>query len=213
MKTKFAHIDTWVFDLDHTLYSKEDCLFDQIEDLMVAYMKKALNIDETTANHLRKHYWQTYGTTLSGLMVEHNIAPEPFLAAVHDIDLGALSPDPALATAINALPGRKIIYTNGDKNHAVRVLAARGLSHCFEDIFGIEHAQYTPKPQRDAFEIIFQRAALSPQNAAMFEDDPRNLLVPHEMGLSTILVDQISTQPHIHYCTDQLTQFLHATQA
>ncbi len=211
VKHAFTHVKTWVFDLDNTLYPPRYRLFDQIEVKMTDWVMQALQVGRTEANRLRQHYWQTYGTTLSGLMREHGIEPGPYLTHVHDIDFTVLPPDPPLAAAIAALPGRKIIYTNGGADYAVQVLAARGLSGLFDAIYGIEQARFLPKPERAAFEVIFAMDGLDPLQAAMFEDDPRNLRSPHDMGLRTVLVAE-KPQParHIHHHTDDLTAFLTA---
>lgn len=205
----FAHVRTWVFDLDNTLYPPQVRLFDQIEALMRTYMARELGVDHPTADRLRAEYWATYGTTLAGLMAEHKVDPDHFLHEVHQIDFGVLPADPTLAARIDALPGRKIVYTNGARPYALNVLAARGLTGLFDEIYGIEHAGYRPKPERAAFETVFGRDQLDPETAAMFEDDPRNLAVPHAMGMQTV---QVAPAPHpadhIHHHTDDLGAFL-----
>lgn len=207
----FSHVTDWVFDLDNTLYPPSARLFDQIERRMTDYVMRALGVEHDRANHLRDHYWRLYGTTLAGLMHEHGLDPDPYLADVHDISMHPLNPDPALRAAIAALPGRKIVFTNGSRPYAERVLAARGLSGVFDGIFGVEHAGYHPKPARAAFEAVFALAKVSPRHAAMFEDDPRNLAVPHEMGMRTVHVAPAPVAgAHIEHHTDDLPQFLTA---
>lgn len=207
-RAAFCHVETWVFDLDHTLYPPSTRLFDQIEARMVAYVMRTLGVDEQTANSLRKQYWAEYGTTLAGLMREHGIAPEPFLEEVHDISFEALSPDPDLAAAIAALPGRRIIYTNGCAPYAEEVVAARGLSGLFDAIYGIEHARFLPKPEAAAFDTVFGLDGFAPARAAMFEDDIRNLRVPHALGLRTVLVGPGAAEGHVEFQTEDLTGFL-----
>ena len=176
---------------------------------MTAWVMKTLNVSQDHANHLRQKYWETYGTTLAGLMREHDMDPVPYLDDVHDIDFTVLPTDPELAAAIAALPGRRIIYTNACEPYARRVLAARGLSGLFDAVYGVEHADFLPKPERAAFERIFARDGLDPTAAAMFEDDPRNLAAPHAMGLRTVLVaPDLHLADHIHHHTDDLTAFL-----
>ena len=205
----FSHVDTWVFDLDNTLYPPEARLFDQIEVRMTAYVMQTLGISRGEADRLRSHYWQLYGTTLAGLMHEHGLDPVPYLVDVHDITLDQLSPDHALKDAILGLPGRRIVYTNGSAPYAERVLAARGLSGAFDAVDGVEHAGYVPKPERNAFEAVFTRDGTDPARAAMFEDDPRNLSAPHEMGMRTVHVaPEAHPSPHIHHHTDDLAAFL-----
>ena len=206
---RFAHVRAWVFDLDNTLYPPEARLFDQIEALMTAYVARALDLDRAEADRLRGTYWARYGTTLAGLMAEHDLDPGPYLEAVHDIDFSALSPAPKLAAAIRALPGRRVVYTNGSEPYARRVLEARGLGAVFDAVYGVEHAGYRPKPEQGAFEAVFALDGLPPREGAMFEDDPRNLAAPHDMGMRTVLVaPDPHDADHIHYHTDDLTAFL-----
>jgi putative hydrolase of the HAD superfamily len=206
---QFHHVRTWVFDLDNTLYPPHMRLFDQIEVRMTNWVMSALNVDRAHADHLRAHYWKSYGTTLAGLMAEHAIDPEPYLADVHDIDFSVLTPDPALAARIRALPGRRIVYTNADAPYAQRVLAARGLSGLFDAVYGVEHAQYRPKPERQAFETVFALDGLNPQTAAMFEDDARNLAAPHAMGMRTVhIAPEPEPADHIHHHDADLSAFL-----
>lgn len=209
VKQHFSHVKTWVFDLDNTLYPPQYRLFDQIEVRMTAWVMRALKVGKTEADRLRQHYWEVYGTTLSGLMREHDVDPAPYLDDVHDIDFTVLPPDPALAQTIRNLPGRRIVYTNGCVPYANRVLAARGLAGLFDAVYGIESAGFRPKPERAAFESIFAQDGLDPTTAAMFEDDPRNLAAPHAMGMRTV---HVAPKPlkslHIHHHTEDLTAFL-----
>lgn len=207
--TSFSHVRAWVFDLDNTLYPPEVALFDQIEVLMTDYVTDILGVARPEANRLRDHYWRTYGTTLSGLMTEHKIDPDPFLLAVHDIDFSVLPPAPDLAAAVRALPGRKIVYTNGTAPYAANVLAARGLDSVFDAVYGIEHAGFRPKPDHAAFEAVFALDGIPPAKGAMFEDDIRNLKAPHALGMRTVHVAPTrDPQAHIHHHTDDLTAFL-----
>lgn len=206
---RFSHVTDWVFDLDNTLYPPEARLFDQIEIRMTAFVMQALGVDRPEADRLRRHYWHSYGTTLAGLMQEHDIDPGPYLYQVHEITLDHLDPDPALRAGIAALPGRKIVYTNGSAPYAERVLAARGLSGLFDGVYGVEHAGFRPKPDRAAFETVFARAGITPDRAAMFEDDPRNLAAPHAMGMRTVHVAPAPRPaPHIEHHTPDLAGFL-----
>jgi putative hydrolase of the HAD superfamily len=212
-KAAFAHVTTWVFDLDNTLYPPHMRLFDQIEVRMTDWVMRALQVDRARADHLRAQYWATYGTTLSGLMAEHGVDPGPYLTEVHDIDFGVLSPDPPLAEAIAALPGRKIVYTNACAPYAEKVLAARGLGGLFDALYGVEHAEFHPKPAARAFATVFGKDGLDPATAAMFEDDARNLEVPHALGMRTVHVAPEPTPaPHIQHHTDDLAAFLAALQ-
>jgi len=205
----FTHVRAWVFDLDNTLYPPAVRLFDQIEVRMTDWVMSAIGVSRAEADRLRSHYWRSYGTTLAGLMAEHGVDPDPYLVDVHDISFDALTPDPVLAAHIRALPGRKIVYTNGSAPYAQRVIAARGLSGLFDAVYGVEHAGYRPKPERAAFETVFAIDGLHPPTAAMFEDDARNLAAPHAMGMRTIhIAPDPEPADHIHHHTDDLGAFL-----
>jgi putative hydrolase of the HAD superfamily len=205
----FDHIDTWVFDLDNTLYPPSIRLFDQIEVRMTAYVMQALRVARDEADHLRDLYWKRHGTTLAGLMREHGVDPLPYLRDVHDIDFAAVTPDPQLTAGIARLPGRRIVYTNGSADYAHQVIAARGLTGLFDAVYGIAEAGFHPKPDRAAYEAVFARDGLAPVRAAMFEDDARNLAVPHAMGLATVHVaPDPDPQPFIQHHTSDLTAFL-----
>lgn len=208
-KDAFNHVATWVFDLDNTLYPPHARLFDQIEVRMTRFVMDALKLDRPHADALRKTYWKQYGTTLAGLMRIHDVDPAPYLVDVHDISLDHLEIDADLAAQIKTLPGRAIVYTNGTAPYAERVLEARGLNGLFDGVYGVEHADFLPKPERAAFETIFALDGVVPNTAAMFEDDPRNLKAPHDMGMRTVHVAQTPhIANHIHHHTDDLTNFL-----
>jgi putative hydrolase of the HAD superfamily len=211
MRDTFSHVTTWVFDLDNTLYPPRYRLFDQIEVKMTAWVMRELGVARTEADRLRQHYWDTYGTTLAGLMREHGADPAPYLTEVHDIDFSGLPADPDLARAIAVLPGRRIVYTNACVPYAHKVLEARGFSGLFDAVYGIENASFLPKPERAAFEAVFAADGLDPARAAMFEDDARNLAAPHALGMKTV---HVAPKPlkarHIHHHTDDLARFLSA---
>ena len=217
----FSHVRVWIFDLDNTLYPPEAQLFAQIERRMTAYMMRVLGVPQGDADRLRAEYWRLHGTTLAGLMAEHQVDATHYLADVHDIDFSVLDPAPDLAKAIAALPGRRIIHTNGDAAYARRVLAARGLDDpaLFDSVYGIEEAGFHPKPAAIAFDRVLGAAGIDPQQAAFFEDDPRNLAVPYALGMRTVLVGQgrhgpdaldglAEHGPHVQHRTDDLTGFL-----
>lgn len=205
----FSHVQTWVFDLDNTLYPPSDRLFDQIERRMVVWVMRELGLTRAEANRLRASYWHQYGTTLAGLMAVHAIDPWSFLQDVHDVSMTHMQPAPALAELLRALPGRRIVYTNADAPYAARVLEAKGLGDVFDAVYGVEHAGWRPKPERQAFDAIFAADGVRPDCAAMFEDDSRNLIEPHAMGMRTVHVSPApDPQPHIHHHTNDLAAFL-----
>ncbi|WP_112322712.1 pyrimidine 5'-nucleotidase [Oceanibium sediminis] len=207
-KEAFRPVDTWVFDLDNTLYPPEAGLFAQMNPRINGFIRTTLGISEDEAAVLRKSYWQQYGTTLSGLMAEHGVEPLAYLDEVHDIDLSTLTPAPDLHTALNALPGRKIVFTNGTREHAKRVTRARGIDGAFDAIYGVEDADFVPKPKEAAFARVFELAGVLPRTAAMFEDSAHNLQVPHAWGMRTVLVGPPEDGPHIHHQTEDLAGFL-----
>jgi putative hydrolase of the HAD superfamily len=184
----FQRVETWVFDLDNTLYHPSARLFDQIDRKMTEFIRGALGVGRAEADRLRKLYWQRYGITLKGLMDHHGVAPEAFLEHVHDIDLSTLRPDPDLSRVIARLPGRRIVHTNGARAHAERVLKARGLDGLFEVVLGIEDKGLIPKPSAAAYDRVIERAGFDPARAAMVEDDERNLAVPKARGMATVWV-------------------------
>ena len=209
VKASFSHVETWVFDLDNTLYPPEAKLFELIEVRMTRFVMDSVGVDRAEADRLRRHYWQSYGTTLAGLMREHGVDPGPYLTDVHDIPMDRLAPDANLRARIAALPGRRIVYTNGCGPYAERVLEARGLAGLFDGIYGVEHAGFLPKPERAAFEAVFALDGVAPERAAMFEDDQRNLAAPHEMGMRTVHVAPARHEAeHVHHHTDDLSDFL-----
>jgi putative hydrolase of the HAD superfamily len=182
----FSHVETWIFDLDNTLYHPSARLFDQINARMTGFIMRELGASRAEANGMRRNYWQRHGTTLRGLIDNHGIDPERFLEEAHDIDLSALKPDADLATALRRLPGTRIVHTNGARAHAGRVLAARGLEGAFDAVYAIEDKALVPKPRPDAYRRIIRLSGLDPARAAMVEDDARNLEVPKALGMATV---------------------------
>ncbi len=224
----FTHVRAWVFDLDNTLYPSECDLFAQIDARMRAFVARALDLSEDEARLVQKRYYAEHGTTLKGLMTHHGVAPQAYLDFVHDIDLGVVAPDAVLRARIAALPGRKIVFTNGSRAHAERVLARRGLDGLFEHCFDIVAAGYEPKPALAAFARMIEVCGVAPDRAAMFEDLPRNLAPAHALGFTTVLVRTHYDWSHepeaarpagpgaapdfAHYVTDDLTGFLGAVR-
>lgn len=218
----FDHVDTWIFDLDNTLYPASCNLFAQVDHRMGEFIAKTIGVPYAHARHLQKSYYRQFGTTLAGLMQVHKLRPEPFLDYVHDIDLSVLQPSPDLATAIAALAGRRLIFTNGSRRHAENVAAKIGVLHLFEDICDIAATDYVPKPDRKAFDRMVSRHDVSAVSAAMFEDMPHNLEAPEALGMTTVLIhsdyvdhpvqlkmrDWQELPRHVHHMTDDLTGFI-----
>jgi putative hydrolase of the HAD superfamily len=219
-----AHVTDWVFDLDNTLYPRECNLFAQIDSLITQYMMGVTNLAFTEARTLQKSYYRDFGTTLNGLMQRHEVDPDHFLTTVHKIDYSPVPAHPALMDAIRALPGRKFILTNGDVGHARAVLRRLGnADELFEDIFDIRAMSFRPKPLPEAYEAFFAAHGIDARQAAMFDDLEKNLLVPHEVGMTTVQViagedfahEQVEAWelertggPHVHHVTADLAGFL-----
>ena len=168
-----------------------------------------LDVDRVAADEMRAAYWEKYGTSLAGLMQNYQVDPDDFLNFVHDIDFSVLPKDLNLLEALNNLPGRKLVYTNGTVPYAREVLKYLGLFSVFDEIYGIEDATYVPKPFPEAFEIIFSKANIAHNRSAMFEDEVRNLKVPFKLGLKTILVSNVqSNKKYVDYTVKCLSDFL-----
>lgn len=212
----------WVFDLDNTLYPSACNLFAEVDQRMGAFIAKLLDVPLEHARYLQKRYYHDYGTTLTGLIKLHKIDPHDFLEFVHDIDLAPLTPSPELAAALEALPGRRIIFTNGSRRHAERVAEKLGVLHLMEDICDIAACEFIAKPSPDAFKRMVERHGVTAPEAAMFEDMPHNLEAAHALGMTTVLVHSdymdhpaqlqmrkwTELPEHIHHATDDLTAFL-----
>jgi putative hydrolase of the HAD superfamily len=194
MLPALAHIDAWIFDLDNTLYPASNDLFGLIDQRMTAYVARLTGLPRDEAYRLQKHYFRTHGTTLSGLMREHAIDPHEFLADVHAIEMDVLREDRRLAGAIARLPGRKLIFTNGDEPYARRVLAGVGLSESFEAIHDIHAMAYKPKPDPHAYRSMIDAFGIDPKRALFADDLARNLPPAKALGLTTLWVDNGSEQ-------------------
>ncbi|GLK78621.1 pyrimidine 5'-nucleotidase [Methylopila turkensis] len=222
----FDHVDTWVFDLDNTLYPASSRLFDQIDDRITSYIANRYGIDGISARALQKYYYRTHGTTLRGLMAEDGLDPANFLAFVHDIDHSVLEPAPDLAAAIARLPGRRFVLTNGSRRHAESVAGRLGVLDLFEDVYDIAASNYVPKPAQEAYDGFLKLHGIAPERAAMFEDLSKNLVVPHALGMRTVLIaprdgepdaleratspEDFTGAPHVDHVTDDLAGFLTA---
>lgn len=182
----FSHVTTWVFDLDNTLYPPASSVFDQIDRRMTEYIARFLSVDAASAFVVQKSYYRRYGTSLSGLMAEHGMEPDDFLSYVHDIDYSVIQSDPALVSAIQRLPGRCLVYTNGSAHHAEAVLERLGLTGAFEAIFDIAAADYVPKPQGAPYDKLIDRFAFDPHAAVLVEDSLKNLPPAAERGMKTV---------------------------
>jgi putative hydrolase of the HAD superfamily len=219
----FSHVETWIFDLDNTLYPPHVSLWQQIDERIKTYVANYLKVTPEEAFLIQKDYYRRYGTSLRGLMIEHGMEPDDFLRFAHDIDHSPLQANPELGKAIAALKGRKFIFTSGTHSHAAAVTRRLGIEHHFDGVFDVVAAGLLPKPHRPAYDLFCETHKVDPTRAAMFEDLARNLEQPAAMGMATVLVVPSHTQDlmrdewelegrdggHIQHVTDDLTAFLH----
>nr|MEA2798642.1 putative hydrolase of the superfamily [Phenylobacterium sp.] len=211
MNADLRHVDTWLFDLDNTLYPAESGFMGEIERRMTSYVERITGLPRDEAYRLQKKYLAEYGLTLGGLVEHHGVDPHDYHAIFDDLPLESLAHNPELVAAIARLPGRRLIFTNANDVHAERVLARLGLSHLFDDVFHIGLAAYVPKPSRVAFERMDAAHGIDPKVTAFFEDSERNLEPAAELGMTTVLVGPnapASTAPFVDYKTDNLASFL-----
>jgi len=208
-------IETWIFDLDNTLYPAGCRLFDQVGRRMSRFVAELLGLDEDAAQRVRKRLFRTHGTTLKGLMTEHGVEPRRFLEFVHDIDLSVLAPDPELGAVLAGLSGRKIVYTNADGGYAARVLERLGLAARFDAVFDIGDADYRPKPDAGAFDGLIATFKITPARTVMVEDIARNLVPAAACGMTTVWVPTANdwaregaSDGHVDHVAPDLTAWL-----
>jgi len=204
-----------VFDLDNTLYPSSCRLFDQVEKNMTRFIELLLKCERDEAYSVQKTYFREHGTTMAGLMHHHGVEPHDFMDFVHDIDLSGVPTDPDLDTALNRLPGQKIIFTNGSVNHAENITAHLGIRHHFDHVFDIVAANFVPKPARSVYDLLAERHDINPATSVMVEDMAINLKPAAEMGMTTVWVrtenewgTKGSDGDHIHHVVDDLTGWL-----
>lgn len=212
-----GEVETWVFDLDNTLYPASSGLFPQVQARMNDYISNRFGVSLDEAKALRARYFREHGTTMHGLMAVHQVDPLEFMAFVHDVDLTCVPANPELVTALNTLSGRKLIYTNGSVPHAENLLKHLGISRCFEDIFDIVASDFAPKPAMTALRLFVDRFGVRPQGALMVEDMAKNLAPASEIGMTTAWVRTdidwaviASEADHINYVVEDLAGFLSA---
>ena len=218
----FNRVETWVFDLDNTLYPHDLNIWQQIDERIRSFVSDFLKVGKDEAFKVQKDYYKRYGTTMRGLMAEHGMKPDDFLEFVHAIDHSPLLPNPVLGDAIEKLPGRKLILTNGTRKHAEAVMRRLDIDRHFEDVFDIAAADLDPKPHPQVYDRFLHKHGVDPAKAAMFEDLARNLEVPYALGMTTVLVMPPATREvfregwelegreaqHVDHVTDDLAGFL-----
>ena len=212
----FAHVDTWIFDLDNTLYPPECELMALVDERMTRFVMRKAGLPWDQARALQRKYFHEHGTTLAGLMAFHGVEPAAFIAEVQDVAMDCVRADRALRAALEALPGRRIVFTNAGGRYAEQVLERLEIADLFEHVFHIEAADYVPKPQPATFSRIVERCAIRPPAAAFFEDTERNLAPAASLGMTTVLVGPhalTSTASFVHHRTATLPPFLDAAAA
>lgn len=205
----------WIFDLDNTLYPASSKLFDQVDWNMTRYVGDLLGLEQTEARALQKQYFREYGTTMRGLMTRHNVDPVAFLDYVHNIDLTPISADPVLNGALDKLPGRKVIFTNGSTAHAENITRHLGIDHHFEGCFDVIDANYIPKPDLNTYQSFCLRYEIDPADAVMVEDMAKNLAPAAALGMTTVWLDtgvewsrDSAEHGHVHHRTLDLATWL-----
>jgi putative hydrolase of the HAD superfamily len=226
-KRAFSQVDTWVFDLDNTLYPHHVNLWQQVDRRIGEFVGAYLGVAAAEARRIQKDYYLRYGTTMRGMMTEHGVRADDYLAYVHQIDHSPLQPNPAMGAAIAGLPGRKLVLTNGSTDHVDKVLERLGLAAHFDAVFDIIAAELEPKPAPQTYQKFLRDHAVNPATSAMFEDLARNLVVPHQLGMITVLVVPDGSREvvredwelegrdagHVDHVTDDLTGFLQGLSA
>ena len=215
----FRHVKSWIFDLDNTLYRADNGIFAQIESRMADYVVRLLKLPREQARVRQKDLYRQYGTTLNGLMREHECDAEDYLRFVHDIDLGNLCADPELTAALVALPGKRFVFTNGCRDHAARILDRLDMAHLFDAVWDIRTMDFSPKPQALAYSSVVAAGGVVAGESAMFDDIPRNLIPARTLGMTTIWLKTDApwgkhgplmdvSAGDIDHETENLTQFL-----
>ena len=211
----FRSIKYWIFDLDNTLYSGDTKVFDQVDKKMSKYISNKLNVSTEEAKKIQKNYFYEYNTTLNGMIKNHKIDPDEFLEFVHDINIDFLQKNPKLAKEIEKLEGKKIIFTNGSRKHAINVTKRIGIDQYFDDIFDIVNANFIPKPAMEPYKKLVEKHKIDPKLCVLVEDIARNLKPAYEMGMKTIWIEnnepwakEFSDSNFVNHKTNNLPEFL-----
>ena len=210
-------IDTWIFDLDNTLYSADSGIFQQVHKLMGKFIVEHLNVNINEAKKIQRRYYKKHGTTLRGLMDNHGIDPDSFLEEVHKLDYSIVSPNLKLAKNLENLNGKKFIFTNANKKHADIILDKLQITNLFEGIFDIKMANYIPKPEIQTYEKLIETYNINPNKTIMFDDIAKNLVPASKIGFTTVWIDVghenysddiASSKKYLDYQTKDLSHWL-----
>ena len=217
MSNLINKINTWIFDLDNTLYKADSGIFQQVHELMGEFIKKNLNMDIKEAKELQKRYYKKHGTTLKGLMDNHGIDPDDFLSEVHNLDYSIVGPNIKLIKELEKLEGKKIIYTNANYKHAENVLKRLELTNMFQDIYDIKSANYIPKPEIAPYKQLIDIYNINSSSAVMFDDIAKNLVPAKNVGFTSVWIDAgyenfsddiASSKKYLDYETKDISNFL-----
>jgi len=217
-----AAVETWVFDLDNTLYSSASAVFPQIHKRMLDFVAREFDVGAEEAKAQRSRLFRQYGTTMRGMMVERGTDPFAFMNYVHAIDLACIAPDPRLDRALARLPGRKLIFTNASRDHAANVLGRLAIAHHFAAVFDVEDCGWLPKPEASGYRTLVERHGFAPERAVMVEDIPENLIAAAALGMTTVWVrepndlrwkESPAEHEHIDHVTGDLVTWLEALGA
>lgn len=216
----FGHVDSWIFDLDNTLYPVTPKLLAHIDAHMGSFVGRFLNVDAEEARHIQKSYFRKYGLTLRGLMIHHGLDPVRYFDEMTPMDLDEVAPNPALAAALRRLGGRKLIYTNASARHAEMVLERLGMDDIFEAVFDIAAADWIPKPAIDGYRVLCEHHAVEPERTAMIDDIARNLEPAAALGMTTVWMrtdaewaQGVTPEAHIHHVTADLLHWVERVNA
>jgi len=212
---KLKSIRYWIFDLDNTLYSGQTRVFEQVDKKMSEYISEKLNVSVVEAKEIQKNYFYEYNTTLNGMIKNHKIDADEFLEFVHNIDIDFLKKDPTLSEELKKLDGKKIIFTNGSRKHALNVTKRIGIDQYFDDIFDIIDSEFIPKPAIQPYKKLVEKHKIDPKLCGFIEDIARNLKPAYEMGMKTVWIEndepwakKFSDGDFIDFKTNNLSEFL-----
>mgnify|MGYP001334713588 FL=1 len=211
----FKSIKCWIFDLDNTLYSGKTKVFEQVDRKMSKYISEKLQVSVEKARKIQKSYFYEYNTTLNGMIKNHKIDANEFLDFVHDINIDFLKKDLKLIEELEKLNGKKIIFTNGSRKHALNVTRRIGVDRCFDDIFDIVDSEFIPKPSIEPYKKLVEKHKIDPNLCVFVEDIARNLKPAYEMGMKTVWIEndepwacKFSDSDFVNYRTNDLSEFL-----
>lgn len=215
-KISVQQVNTWIFDLDNTLYSVTKQLLAHIDEQMGSFVAKYLDIDREKAHQVQKSYFKKYGLTLRGLMIHDGLDPALYFDEMKPMDLSEVKPNPSLGEDIARLNGRKFIYTNASAQHAQLVLNRIGFKpDVFEAIFDIQDAEYVPKPAIDGYKKICCTYGIDPTRTAMVDDITRNLEPAADLGMVTVWkkttaewAKDVEVDEYIDHVVDDLQEWI-----